>query len=206
MKPSWARIGARRHRPITIAGMDRGRVSIRRFPTEAMDASQRDALRELLWAAFDVADPYEHFTEEDWQHTVGGVHVVAEEAGRMVSHASVIERWLGIGGRLLRTGYVEAVGTAPDRQGRGFGTLVMREVGRVLDDAFELGALGTGRHGFYERLGWRTWRGPTSVRTPDGERPTPDDDGFILVYATAASPVLDLTAPISCDWRPGDVW
>src|ERR671912_273253 len=40
---------------------------------------------------------------------------------------------------------------------------------------FELGALGTGRHAFYERLGWRTWQGPTSVRTRDGEQRTTDE-------------------------------
>ena len=66
--------------------------------------------------------------------------------------------------------------------------------------------LGTGEQHFYERLGWRTWRGPAFVRTPDGARRTPDEEGFILVLETVTSPPLDLDAPISCDWRPGDVW
>jgi aminoglycoside 2'-N-acetyltransferase I len=73
-------------------------------------------------------------------------------------------------------------------------------------DGFELGALGTGAQHFYERLGWRTWQGPSAVRAPDGVRPTPDDDGFIMVLETPASPPLDVTAAIVCDWRPGDVW
>ncbi|MGZ6267258.1 MAG: GNAT family N-acetyltransferase, partial [Candidatus Limnocylindrales bacterium] len=65
---------------------------------------------------------------------------------------------------------------------------------------------GTGRHHFYERLGWRTWTGPSCVRTAAGLLPTPDDDGYILVLATPSSPPLDLSAAIECDWRPGDVW
>ena len=73
-------------------------------------------------------------------------------------------------------------------------------------DRFELGALGTGRLHFYERLGWRTWTGPTSVRTPQGTQRTPDEDGYVMVLPTPSSPPLDLAARISCEWRPGDVW
>src|SRR2546426_796867 len=69
-----------------------------------------------------------------------------------------------------------------------------------------LGALGTGRYRFYERLGWLRWAGPSFVRTAGGLRPTPDEDGYILVLPTPSSPPLDQSAGISCDWRPGDVW
>jgi aminoglycoside 2'-N-acetyltransferase I len=126
---------------------------------------------------------------------------------QIVAHAAVVERELHVGERPLRTGYVEAVATAPALQGRGYGTLVMRAVNEVIAERYELGALGTGSHGFYERLGWQTWRGPSFVRLPDGrvER-TPDEDGFILVLTTPASPRLDLASPIGCEWRPGDVW
>jgi len=106
----------------------------------------------------------------------------------------------------LRTGYVEAVATAPDRQGRGLGSRILTEVAADIRARFELGALGTARHTFYERLGWLRWRGPSAVRGPMGERRTPDEDGYILVLPTPSSPPLDLDAPISCDWRAGDVW
>ncbi len=68
----------------------------------------------------------------------------------------------------------------------------MRDVSGYIVDRFELGALGTGVHGFYERLGWRTWTGPSTVRMPDGDRPTPDDDGYLMVLATPSTP------PIAC--------
>ena len=182
-------------------------LRIRRLPTPELTATQTDGLRRLLWAAFNDPNPDERFSEDDWQHALGGMHFLAEEDGRIVGHGSVVERDIRVGGRPLRTGYVEAVATDPQRQGRGIGTALMRAVAAYLGEAgYQLGALGTGSQGFYERLGWTTWRGPSSVRTPEGERPTPEEDGYIMVLATPASPPFDLDAPISCEWRPGDVW
>ena len=129
-----------------------------------------------------------------------------DDDGPMVSHASVVERELHLAGRPFRTGYVEAVATAPDRQGEGFGTTVMRDVTAYVRETFELGALGTGEQGFYERLGWRIWAGPSSVRTDDGEQRTPDEDGYIMALLTPATIDVDPAAAISCEWRPGDVW
>jgi aminoglycoside 2'-N-acetyltransferase I len=180
-------------------------LRVRRLTTAELSPPEIEAIRAVLWAAFGD-DPEEAFTESDWDHARGGIHVVADVDGRIVAHASVVPRELHIAGRRLATGYVEAVAVQPGLRGRGFGTAVMRDVDSIIGADYELGALGTGEHGFYERLGWRTWRGPTSVRTDAGDRPTPEDDGYILVLETPTSPPLDLDAPISCDWRPGDVW
>jgi aminoglycoside 2'-N-acetyltransferase I len=118
----------------------------------------------------------------------------------------VVPRELQVDGRPVRAGYVEAVATAPDAQGRGHGTAVMEEIGAIIRHGYELGALGTGAHHFYERLGWRVWPGPTAVRTATGQLRTPDVDGDILVLRTPTTPPLDERATLSCDWRPGDVW
>jgi aminoglycoside 2'-N-acetyltransferase I len=134
------------------------------------------------------------------------LHVVLDVDGEMVAHASIVPRVLHIAGRPFATGYVEAVTTAPAHQGVGYGTRVMREVGAHIRDHYELGALGTGSRRFYEQLGWRTWTGPSSVRTPTGELRTPDEDGYIMVLPTRRSRAIDLADPISCDWRSGDVW
>jgi aminoglycoside 2'-N-acetyltransferase I len=180
-------------------------ASVRRAPTEELTTSEIEAIRELLVAAFG-SDEEEAFTEDDWEHAIGGVHFILERDGRIVAHASVVERRLHVNARALRTGYVEAVATAPDRQGAGFGSLVMAEVSAYIRDGFELGALGTGRQTFYERFGWRIWTGPTAVRTTEGVRPTPDEDGYIMVLTTPTTPPLDQHATIMCEWRPGDVW
>ena len=178
---------------------------VRLVRTPDLTPSELLGIRALLAAAFGD-DEDERFTDDDWQHALRGMHFVLELDGALVGHAAVVERTLELDGRTLRTGYVEAVAVAPGLQGGGHGSVVMTAVTDWIRTRFELGALGTGRHGFYERLGWQTWQGPSSVRTPEGARRTPDEDGYIMVLATPASPPLDLTAPIACDWRPGDVW
>jgi aminoglycoside 2'-N-acetyltransferase I len=180
-------------------------VRLRRVPTADLTPSEVTIIRGLLGATFG-SDEDERFDDHDWDHALGGTHFLLDLDGEIVSHASVVERELHVGGRPVRTGYVEAVATAVDRQGGGFGSLVMADVTSYIRDRFELGALGTGRHHFYERLGWQTWMGPAFVRTAAGPRSTPDEEGFILVLPTPSSPPLDLAASISCDWRPGDVW
>lgn len=161
-----------------------------------------------LWALFGVSwtEEGDEFTDEDFEHACGGVHFTIESEGVILSHASVVPRELHANGHRLATGYVEAVATLPDHREHRFGTAVMQHAGKHIDQTYELGALGTALHSFYERLGWVTWRGPSSVRSDDGLVPTPGEDGYIMVRLTPKSPPLDLTAPISCDPRSGDVW
>jgi aminoglycoside 2'-N-acetyltransferase I len=179
-------------------------TTVRSLSTAELTAEDIVRLRSLLWAAFPPGD--EGFSEDDWQHGLGGRHFLIERDGRIVSHAAVVERELHVGGTPLRTGYVEAVATHPDQQRQGLGTAVMREASDHMRATFELGALGTGEHAFYERLGWATWQGRAYLRTPDGPERTPDEEGFIMVLRTPSTPALDLEASISCDWRPGDAW
>jgi aminoglycoside 2'-N-acetyltransferase I len=180
-------------------------IRVRRLASPELSAAEIAEIRRLLGEAFGD-DPEERFEDTDWEHALGGTHVVVDDHGQIVAHAAVVERELHVAGRPIRTGYVEAVATVPRRQGEGLGTRAMAAVGEIIEADFELGALGTGSHHFYERLGWETWRGPAFVRTPDGDRRTADDEGFILVLRTVRTPTLDLSAAISCEWRPGDVW
>jgi aminoglycoside 2'-N-acetyltransferase I len=180
-------------------------TQVERLRSEELTDRDRSSLREL----FDEAWPDEgdRFTDEDWGHTFGGVHFVVREDGGIVSHASVVPRELRAGGVALATGYVEGVATRSERRRRGLGTDVMRAADEHIDAAYELGALGTGVHAFYERLGWKTWRGPTAVGSDDGDVPTPDEDGFVMVRFTPRTPAgLDLETTLSCDPRPGDAW
>jgi len=177
---------------------------MRDLATAELTSAESGQVRALLWAAFEADD--EGFSEDDWQHALGGRHFLVELGAEIVAHAAVVVRTIEIAGRPLRAGYVEAVATAPDRQREGLGTLAMRAAGDHVREAFEIGVLGTGSHGFYERLGWTTWRGTSFVRTVDGLVATPDDDGYLMVLRTPSTPPLDPLAPIVCEWRPGDVW
>jgi aminoglycoside 2'-N-acetyltransferase I len=176
---------------------------LRRSQSDALSVAEMERLRALMASAFEAEDG---FGAEDWAHAVGGTHYLLEIGGLVIAHASVVERVLEAGGRPLRTGYVEAVATDPRYQRQGHGSLVMAAVNEDIERDFALGGLATGRPAFYERLGWRRWAGPTFVRTRAGLERTPDDDGGILVLTTRSTPPLDVDGPISCEWRPGDVW
>jgi aminoglycoside 2'-N-acetyltransferase I len=128
------------------------------------------------------------------------------EPGAIQSHAAVVPRELHIGRSPVHAGYVEAVATEPSRQGAGYATQVMHEVDRLLRREFQIGALFSGAHHFYERLGWVRWRGPSYVRSSSSEVRTPDEDAAILTLRYGATASLDLTLPISRVDRPGDAW
>lgn len=169
-------------------------------PTADLPSRLLDAIKRLNEEA------YGHPFVEDWDHARGGVHFVLEEDGEPVSHASVVERWLETGGGRLRTGYVEAVATRPDRQRRGLASRIMEAAAEHIRADYELGGLCTGENGFFERFGWETWRGPTFVRTEGGLHRTAHEDGNVMVLRTPATPAIDLGAGLCCEWRPGDVW
>jgi aminoglycoside 2'-N-acetyltransferase I len=186
-------------------------VPVRTDVSAGLSAADLSALHELFQAAW----PAGNFDDHDFDHALGGRHWLVEIEGRIVSHASVVARTIWVGGQAVRTGYVEAVATLPAFENRGLGSVVVRGASDHIRATYELGALSTGRHAFYERLGWQTWLGPTFVRLPragDGDERsrrvvrTPDDDGTVLVLTTPTSPVVDLAGPLICDWREGDVW
>jgi aminoglycoside 2'-N-acetyltransferase I len=167
-----------------------------------LPSDQRAAIRRLLDDAFDG-----RFSDDDWRHTEGGWRVIVfDDDDDPISQAAVVPRTLTIGDRSFHTGYVEGVGTAPAHQRRGLATTVMSEVANVVRQHYELGALSTGLHTFYERQGWERWRGPTFVR--DGTRliRTPDEDHGVMVLRFGPSRAVDLSAPISCEERVGDAW
>jgi aminoglycoside 2'-N-acetyltransferase I len=175
-------------------------------PSIRIETSDRLSERDeaMLWKL--CRQGWADFSQSEWDHMVPGLHFLVEEGGAIVSHAAVVERALCVGAVPLRTGFVENVVTKADRRGRGYGTSVMGAVGEHVAAQYELGALDTGAHGFYERLGWERWRGPTSVRTAEGPRRTPEEDDAVMVLRTPTTPPIDVSEPISCEWRPGDVW
>jgi aminoglycoside 2'-N-acetyltransferase I len=179
-------------------------IRIRVVLSAGLSTDEWTTLTDLCVAAFD--EPWDDY----WENIGPGVHVLAEEPGRgIVAHAAIVDRPLYPGELTLSAGYVEAVAVWPDLQRSGLGSRVMDVIDRMLDEGYELGALGTGHHDFYRRLGWVVWRGPTSIRGRDGTlKRSPDEDGDIMVRLTPATPPgLDLSLPIAVDWRPGgEVW
>ena len=177
------------------------RSEVRTFTTADAVPHLLTRVRALLEDAFGA-----DYAEEDWQNALGGWHVVVVEHDRVVAHASVVPRTIEVGDRAFRTGYVESVATAPDRERLGLGSRAMTVITDIVRDEFELGALSTGRHDFYARLGWERWQGPTYVRDGANRTRTEEDDDGLMVLRFGAQEHLDLTAPITCESRPGDDW
>jgi len=158
-------------------------------------------LRALLDVAFDG-----YFTDDDWDHALGGTHVIVEVDDIVVSHASVVPRRLELPDRALHAGYVESVATHPLFQRRGYAAAAMQRIKRVIEETYDIGALSTGVPDFYVKLGWEFWRGITFVNAPEGHVRTMEEDGGVLVLRTPRTGAIDLDAPITCDYRFGDVW
>lgn len=168
------------------------------FPGHELTPAQREEIVALCTAAFGQ--------DFSWLFDLlpGSVHVLVRADGVLVAHACWVERWLQPEGLPpLRTAYVEAVAVLPERQRQGWGTLTMRHVGEAVA-GYDLGGLDTGGHGFYARLGWERWHGPTAIRQDGRLLPTPGKHPMIL--RTAHTPPLDLGTLLTAEWRRGALW
>ena len=159
-------------------------TSIRVVPSAALTVAEWSGLTDLCESAF------KRSWGDFWESMGPGVHVIAEDdGGRILAHGAIVDRLLDVGDGTLRSAYVEAVAVLPERQRRGLGTEVMQVIDRMVDEGYELGALGTGTHAFYARLGWVIWRGPTFIRERDGRLTrSADGDGGIMVLRTPITP------------------
>jgi aminoglycoside 2'-N-acetyltransferase I len=167
--------------------------------TADLDDGMKAAIRELMDAAFGGVG------DEAFENVLGGVHALVVEDGELTGHASVVQRRLLYAGQALRTGYIEGVAVRADRRRRGHGDAMMAVLERIVRSGYQLGALGASDDGarLYTSRGWQPWRGPLSALTPDGIRQTPDKDGAI--YVLPVSVPVDVSAELTCDWRPGSL-
>ena len=147
---------------------------------------------------------YDANLEPLFQTFTDTTHVIGWWGSVIVSHAMWVTRWLQPSNQPpLRTAYVDMVATEPHFQGRGFAAAVMRRLARAIDD-FELGGLSPAEPMLYTKLGWVFWQGPLFIRTQDGLISTPD--GSVMILRLPKTPPLDLTLPMSAEWREGELW
>jgi aminoglycoside 2'-N-acetyltransferase I len=139
-----------------------------------------------------------------FQTFADATHVIGWWDSAIVSHAMWVTRWLQPGdGSPLRTAYVEMVATEPQFERRGFATAVMRVLAHAIRE-FDLGGLCPAETTLYTNLGWVFWQGPLFIRTPDGLLPTPEEQ--VMILRLPRTPPLDLTLPLSAEWREGELW
>jgi aminoglycoside 2'-N-acetyltransferase I len=168
--------------------------------TSQLSAELLRRVRVLLDLAFEG-----DFAEDDWHHTIGGLHILAWMGTELVGHSSVIQRQLLHKGRALRAGYLEAMAVHPEHQRKGVGALIMIEVEGVIRSSYELGMLGASDEGLrlYQKCGWLPWRGRAMAFTPGGIIHTHEEE---CLYVLEVSAPIDREADITCEYREGDLW
>ncbi|MFJ3580795.1 GNAT family N-acetyltransferase [Streptomyces sp. NPDC090127] len=176
--------------------------SLRVAPTHELGAGRLRAVREMLDAAFRGG-----FSDEDWDHALGGVHAWIEDERGVAAHGSVIMRRVLHDGRSYRVGYVEGVGVRDDRRRRGLGGLVMAELERVIDGAYVFGALSASEDGaaLYTARGWRAWEGRIEALAPAGVVHLPEEEGSVYVRPAGGRTLPAPAVALVFDWRDGDV-
>jgi aminoglycoside 2'-N-acetyltransferase I len=174
------------------------------------------AVRGLLDQAFEG-----DFDDTDWDHCLGGLHVLVHDGGDggsgdggtegvggtgPVAHGAVVQRRVLHAGRSLRTGYVEGVAVRADRRRRGLGGELMAVLERVIDAAYPVGALSATSEGagLYASRGWRVWPGRIQTLGPGGPLPLPEEEGSLYVRPGGGT-VLDPAQALVFDWRDGDI-
>lgn len=170
--------------------------------TSQLGPGTLEEIRALLVPAFEG-----DFSDEDFEHGLGGMHALVHESGELVAHGSVVQRRVLHRGRALRVGYVEAVAVRTDRRGRGIGSAVMAGLEAVIEGAYALGALSASEEGaaLYERRGWTVWQGAVGVLGPRGPERLPEEEGSTYLWAPPGGALPDPAGRLDFDWRDGDV-
>ncbi|MGR8008071.1 GNAT family N-acetyltransferase [Streptomyces hypolithicus] len=159
-------------------------------------------IRALLDAAFDG-----DFSDDDWDHTLGGVHALVHDGQGLAAHGSVVQRRVVRRGRSLRVGYVEGVAVRADRRRQGLGGAVMEALEGVVDRAYALGALSASDDGaaLYQERGWTVWPGRIAALGPDGAVALPEEEGSTYIRPAAGGALGDRSDALFFDWRDGDL-
>ncbi|OKK06700.1 aminoglycoside 2'-N-acetyltransferase [Streptomyces sp. CB03234] len=177
--------------------------SLRMAHTYELAPAALAAIRAMLNAAFDGG-----FTDQDWDHGLGGVHAYVEDEHGIAAHGSVIMRRVAHAGRSYRVGYVEAVAVRADRRRQGLGGRVMTALEEVVDGAYAFGALSASDDGaeLYRARGWQLWNGRVEAYGPDGVVHLPDEEDSTYLRPAAGRPLPAADAgALLFDWRDGDV-
>ncbi|MEU0599186.1 GNAT family N-acetyltransferase [Streptomyces sp. NPDC006393] len=136
-------------------------AEIRTAHTAELVPGELRAVRALLYDAFDG-----DFGDEDWDHTLGGLHALGYEGHGLAAHGAVVMRRVRHRGRRLRIGCVEGVAVRPDVRRTGLGGRITAALEGVVTRAYAFGALSASDDG--ARL--YAARGRQRVRTPGQSR------------------------------------
>ncbi|MFE3904688.1 GNAT family N-acetyltransferase [Streptomyces sp. NPDC059153] len=177
-------------------------MPLRTAHTYMLTPATLDEIRTFLDTAFEG-----DFSDDDWDHGLGGIHVYVRDGSGLLAHGSVVQRRLMHEGRSYRIGYVEAVAVRADRRREGFGGRVMAVLEQVVDGAYAFGALSASAAGaaLYAGRGWQVWPGRIAVQGRRGVERLPDEEGSTYVRGAAGRMLPAASGTLIFDWRDGDV-
>ena len=165
-----------------------------------VSSKTESSIRALLDLAFEG-----DFSPEDWEHTFGGQYFIGLLEETIIAHGSVVPRNMFIDGQAITVGYVEAIAVLPSHWRQGFGTQLMQQITQFCQDNYELSMLSTDENQFYERLGWRQFKGESFVRSENSEVRTSDEDAGLMLLPGKKSQII-LIRRVVCESRSGDDW
>lgn len=149
---------------------------------------------------------YEEDMQPLFETFIDATHILGYSDDVLVSHALWVTRYLQAGTDLImRTAYIEAVATESNYRNRGFAASIMKHMMISEIQDYELAALSPFSVEYYARLGWELWHGPLFIRTNDELLTSPDDEE-VMIFRLPKTPALDLHAPLSAEWRAGELW
>ncbi|MFE6713463.1 GNAT family N-acetyltransferase [Streptomyces sp. NPDC057695] len=177
-------------------------MTVRTASTHELGVERLRSVRALLDDAFG-----EDFSDDDWDHCLGGIHAWIEDAHGIAAHGAVVLRRARHRGRSHRVGYVEGVAVRSDLRRRGLGGAVMAALEQVIDGTHAFGALGASDDGagLYRARGWQVWEGRIEAMSPEGIVRLPEEEGHVLLRPAAGLGLPDPAAALVFDWRDGDV-
>jgi aminoglycoside 2'-N-acetyltransferase I len=159
---------------------------------------ERNEVADLCSAAFE--EDYAPFLTSFGDCT----HVLGLLGSELISHALWLPRRLRVGDTWIsNAAYVEAVATKKGYEGRGHASTIMRRVQEEIR-TFEIAALSPFAPEWYERLGWKRWRGALLILRGAVVIPTPEE--CVMVYSPAGRAFPDLDQSLTAEWRPLEVW
>ena len=153
-----------------------------------------------------MSDAFEgDFSDEDWQHTHGGIRFLGYLGNELIGHGAVISRSMKVDGEETKVGYVEAIAIDPRHWRQGYGSRLISEITLYCRSQFSFSMLSTGERAFYRKYGWLDFEGESFILQGEDEvRSKEEDEGLMYLFGIDA--VVQAPRKIVCDFRAGDAW
>nr|WP_314265118.1 GNAT family N-acetyltransferase [uncultured Moellerella sp.] len=170
--------------------------------TSQLSSVEKEQIYQLLFQVFEQG-----FSREDFDHTLGGIHILAYDNHQLIGHVAIVQRSVIVDCSPFRIGYLEGLGVAEAYRRQGIGRKLMELSSEIIANSYDFGLLSASEEGLplYQSLGWKIWTGELYESNRESYQRSFDDEGSVLFWA-ASSQNIAATSPLYCDYRSGDQW